>query len=75
MQKRNKRVDELKDKWALLHGIPILRIWEHDIRKNPEFVMQMLKDRLKIQEKNNLLIENKKKRHNNKLNNFNKKKK
>ena len=40
MQKRNKRVDEYKDKWALSHGIPIMRIWEKDIRENPKSVMK-----------------------------------
>ena len=35
-QIRVQRVDEYKNKWALLHGIPILRIWESDIRKNPK---------------------------------------
>ena len=39
MQKRNKRVDEQKNKWALSHGIPIMRIWEKDIRENPKIVM------------------------------------
>lgn len=50
-QKRAQRVDDYKNKWALLHGIPILRFWEHDIRKNPNKVMTELKNRLYIQEK------------------------
>ena len=41
-QKRARRVDEYKTKWALLHGIPILRFWESDIRKNPKKVMKIL---------------------------------
>lgn len=48
MQKRNKRIDEYKDKWAVSHGYPIIRIWEHDIRHNPEKVMKMLKERFYI---------------------------
>lgn len=44
MQKHNERVDKLKDEWALSNGIPILRIWEHDIRDNPEKVMKTLKE-------------------------------
>ena len=44
MQKHNERVDRLKDEWALSHGIPILRIWEHDIHDNPEKVMRVLKE-------------------------------
>ena len=50
MQKRNKRIDEYKDRWALLNGYPILRIWEHDIRNNPEKVMKILKERFYIKD-------------------------
>ena len=46
MQKKSKRVDELKNKWALLHGYPLMRIWEKDIRENPKKVMKRLKERL-----------------------------
>lgn len=63
MQKRNKRVDELKDKWALMHGIPILRFWEHDINDNSEFVFKKLKEMIQTQEKHRLMIEKKKKPH------------
>lgn len=45
MQKRNKKIDEYKNVWALSHGYPIMRIWETDIRKNPNKVMEMLKER------------------------------
>lgn len=45
-QKRNRRVDELKDRWAALNCIPLIRIWEDDINKHPESVMNMLKERL-----------------------------
>lgn len=64
MQKHNKRVDEYKNKWALVHGIPLMRIWEKDIRENPKMVMEELKKRLYIQEKE---IEKKNKRHINKI--------
>lgn len=64
MQKRNKRVDEYKDKWALAHGIPLIRIWEKDIRENPKMVMEELKKRLYIQEKE---IEKKNKRRVNRI--------
>lgn len=47
-QIRAQKVDEYKNKWALMHGIPIVRIWEHDIRKNPEKVLKELKERLYI---------------------------
>lgn len=42
MQKHNKFVDFVKDKWCDLHCIPLLRIWEEDIRKNPKKVFEML---------------------------------
>lgn len=45
-QKRNKRVDEQKTMWCLSNGIPLLRIWEHDINKNPTEVMNILKERI-----------------------------
>ena len=60
MQKKNKRVDEQKNKWALYHKIPLIRIWEHDINKNPEKVMKMLKEELpKYKEKYNKELEKK----------------
>lgn len=62
-QKHARRVDEYKDKWALLHSIPIMRIWESDIRKNPKKVMEMLKERLKIEDEKKRIDENKRKRH------------
>ena len=67
MQKRNKRIDEYKDKWALSHGIPIMRIWEKDIRENPKSVMKALKERLYIENEKIELTEKKNKRHVNKI--------
>lgn len=46
MQKKNKRVDEQKDKWARERNINLIRIWEHDINKNPSKVLNMLKEKL-----------------------------
>jgi hypothetical protein len=65
MQKRNKRVDKIKDEWALMHGIPIMRIWEYDIRNNPSGVMKALKERLYIEDKVQIILNNKNKRHKN----------
>lgn len=48
MQKRSAKVDDLKNRWAMAHGIPLIRIWESDIRKKPSEVMKMLKERLYI---------------------------
>ena len=67
MQKRNKRVDEIKNKWALMHGIPIIRFWEKDIRENPKMVMDELKKRLGIEKEKMVLKEEKSKRHINKI--------
>lgn len=67
MQKHNKRVDEYKDKWALMHGIPIMRIWEKDIREDPKMVMNELKKRLYKEAEKKTLIEKKNKRHINKI--------
>lgn len=44
MQKHNARVDEIKDKWCALNHIPLLRIYEYDIRNNPKLVERTLKD-------------------------------
>lgn len=63
MQKHNERVDRIKDEWALERGIPVLRIWEHDINGDPEKVMKVLKEAIgKYTEKNNK-IKDKNKRH------------
>jgi very-short-patch-repair endonuclease len=67
MQKHNKRVDKHKDEWALMHGIPLIRIWEKDIKENPNQVMEMLKKRLYIQDKKVEVRVNKNKRHVNKI--------
>ena len=42
MQKHNKFVDFLKDKWCEKKGIPLVRIWENDIRNNPKKVFELL---------------------------------
>jgi hypothetical protein len=67
MQKHNKMVDNIKDKWALLNSIPLVRIWEYDIRKNPSEVMNALKKKLHTEDKKVITKENKNKRHNNKI--------
>ena len=63
MQKKNHRVDEIKNTWAALHGYALLRIWEHDIRNNPAKVTEMLRKRFGIEEEKQIIKENKKKRH------------
>lgn len=66
-QKHDMRVDELKNKWAAMHSIPLYRIWEDDIRHKPEKVMEDLKKIVKIRSDKQILKENKNKRHNNKI--------
>ncbi len=63
MQKKNRRVDKQKDRWALLNGFAILRIWEHDINKNPNEVMRILKERIGTNTNKQKIEEDKKKRH------------
>lgn len=59
MQKRNARVDEIKNKWAHSNGYKLIRIWEHDINNNPQKVFEVLRKELNIVSKEN----DKKKRH------------
>ena len=63
IQKRAIYVDNLKKKWALIHGIPIYYIWEKDINENPEGVMKFLKQILLLNEYKNTIKNDKKKRH------------
>ena len=67
MQQRNKRIDEYKNRWALAHGIPIIRIWEKDINEHPTQVLEALKKRLGLEKEKAILTENKNKRHTNKI--------
>lgn len=59
IQKRNARVDEIKNKWAHSNGYKLIRIWEHDINNNPQKVFEVLRKELNIVSKEN----DKKKRH------------
>ena len=63
MQKRNRRVDEIKNTWAAERGIPLIRIWEHDIEENPSKVMRYLKKRIGMAEDKKKINDDKKKRH------------
>lgn len=62
-QKKARRVDELKDKWALMHGITIIRIWESDIEKDPSGVMSVLRERIGDAKSRQTIVENRRKRH------------
>lgn len=60
MQKHNKFVDKLKNEWALMHNIPLLRIWEDDIRNNRKKVVEIIKEYVKNAKKKAYILENKK---------------
>lgn len=62
-QKHNKFVDKLKDQYAGMHCIPLVRIWENDIRKNPKKVLDELKKYIAIGDKKLKMLENKRKPH------------
>lgn len=63
MHKHNKFIDELKDKWAALHGVPLVRVWEYDIVHNPKMVEEEIKKYIKISKKKKEVKENRKKPH------------
>lgn len=63
MQKHNKFVDKLKDQWAGMHCIPLLRIWEYDIRNNPNKVIEELSKYIDLGIKKRKILENKKRPH------------
>jgi hypothetical protein len=63
MQKHNKFVDFLKDKWCEKKGIPLVRIWENDIRHNPKKVFELLNQYLGEGYRKKRIDDNKKRPH------------
>jgi hypothetical protein len=63
MQKHNKMVDKHKDEWAAMQNIPLLRLWENDIRKKPRKVMSEIKKYVEAAKKKKMILENRKKPH------------
>ena len=63
MQKHNKFVDKLKDEWCGMNCIPLLRIWEYDIRHDPKKVIDMICEYSSAAKKRHMIKENKKKPH------------
>lgn len=63
MQKKSEYADEVKNEWARIHGIPLIRVWEDDINENPSGVMKMLREKIGIASEKLIISENKKKRH------------
>lgn len=39
-QKKSKRVDGIKNRWAAMQGIVLLRFWESEIKNNPQVVAE-----------------------------------
>lgn len=60
IQKRNKRVDKIKDDWALINGYKLIRFWEKDILNDTENIKKILIEKLQIQNKVILLEKSKK---------------
>lgn len=47
-QKKNKNVDEIKNNWANLNCIKMLRIWECDIKNDTKKVFELIKEQTNI---------------------------
>ena len=62
-QKHNKHVDEQKNHWCKINGIPLIRIWEDDINKHTENIIKFLKEKLNLYKKEKEINDEKKKRH------------
>lgn len=60
-QKRNKRVDKIKDEYAAMQCIPLLRIWESDIRGNRRKVLGDIQNYVKAANKKAKIKQNMKK--------------
>lgn len=63
IQKHNLFVDKQKNEYAALRGIPLVRIWECDIRNNKQKVMEELQKYVDIGLKKRRILENKRKPH------------
>lgn len=60
IQKRNIRVDEQKNKYALMYGYVLLRFWEKDVYKNKKKVISILEKRIGVSKKENKIKQSKK---------------
>lgn len=63
IQKHNLFVDEQKNKYAASRCIPLVRIWEHDIRNNKEKVLRELGKYIDLGKKRKRIDENRKRPH------------
>ena len=60
MQRHNIKIDEIKNKWALINSFLLLRFWEDDIYKKTDEILKFLSEKMNIQSKVLALIESKK---------------
>lgn len=63
IQKHNKFVDFLKAKWCEKKGIPLVYVWEEDIRHNPKKVFELLNQYLGDGKRKKRIDDNKKRPH------------
>ena len=61
MQKHSQFVDKLKDQYAGMHCVPLLRVWEYDIRHNPDLVLENLRKYIAFGDKKRKINEKRKK--------------
>ena len=62
-QKHAKFVDEIKNRWCREHHVPLLRIWEYDIRHNPQAVIEEMTKYIDMAKHKNEVLKNKKRPH------------
>lgn len=62
-QRHTKFVDGLKDMWCQEHHIPLLRIWEYDIRHNPKLVLEQINQYISVSKSRQKMLSNRKRPH------------
>lgn len=48
IQKKNVINDKIKNEWAIINGIILLRFWERDIYLNRSKIMKILKSKIML---------------------------
>ena len=60
IQRKNKRVDELKNVWAVNNGYKLIRFWENDIKNDLGTIIKYLVESVRVQTDKILLEKSKK---------------
>jgi very-short-patch-repair endonuclease len=47
-QRKQIRIDAVKEEVAALNGFPLIKVWEKDIHESPKIVLEMLRSRLSV---------------------------